>query len=172
MNMDKFEWREKFLETISNCCSEGKDAVEYIRTNKITIGIKPARKSVGAFWTITKHAYLNSVYFSPESSLANPNAWVLLIHEIRHLQQGWRIALSIYGELDAWQYQFNTLKKITARNFPEPVEEILTLPLTMDRKTLSRARKLMTQYAGIGYGANLLPLYPIHMEMKYWAFWG
>ena len=166
--MDQTEWREKFLEAVANCCSEGKEAVEFIHTHKVRIGIKPARKSVGAFWTLEKRAYLNSVYFSPESSLANPNAWVLLIHEVRHLQQGWSTALSIYGELDAWQYQFNTLKKITSAKLPEAVDEILSLPLSMDRKTLGRARKLMTQHAGKGYGANLLPLYPIHMEIKYW----
>ncbi|HMU93180.1 MAG TPA: hypothetical protein PKE35_02660 [Anaerolineales bacterium] len=166
--MDQTEWREKFLEAVANCCSEGKEAVEFIHAHKVRIGIKPARKSVGAFWTLEKRAYLNSVYFSPESSLANPNAWVLLIHEVRHLQQGWSTALSIYGELDAWQYQFNTLKKITSAKLPEAVDEILSLPLSMDRETLGRARKLMTQHAGKGYGANLLPLYPIHMEIKYW----
>ena len=166
--MDQTEWREKFLEAVANCCSEGKEAVEFIHARKVRIGIKPARKSVGAFWTLEKRAYLNSVYFSPESSIANPNAWVLLIHEVRHLQQGWSTALSIYGELDAWQYQFNTLKKITSAKLPEAVDEILSLPLSMDRKTLGRARKLMTQHAGKGYGANLLPLYPIHMEIKYW----
>jgi hypothetical protein len=38
----------------------------------------------------------------------------------------------------------------------------------MDRENLQCARQLMTQMAGKSYGANLLPLYPIHMEIKYW----
>ena len=166
--MNNSEWRERFLEVVVNCSSEGREAVEYIHANNINIGIKSARKSVGAFWTFTKSAYLNSVYFSQDSSLNNPQAWALLVHEIRHLQQGWRTALSIYGELDAWQYQYALLKKLTQKPLPERMEEILALPLNMDRQNLSRARRLMVQIAGKGYLADLLPLYPIHLEMSYW----
>ena len=166
--MNDSEWRERFLEAVSNCSNEGREAVEYIHANNINIGIKSARKSVGAFWTFTQSAYLNSAYFSQASSLNDSRAWALLVHEIRHLQQGWRTALSIYGELDAWQYQFTLLKKLTQKPLPELVEEILALPLNMDRQNLRRARSLMIQIAGKGYLANLLPLYPIHLEMKYW----
>ena len=98
--MDKSEWREQFLKSVSDCSSESKDAVDYIRARKISIGIKRARKIIGAFWTLTNAAYLNSKHYSQESSLVNPSAWALLIHEARQLQQGWLIALSIYGELD------------------------------------------------------------------------
>ena len=166
--MKKSEWRQKFLETVANCCEEGREAVDYIHAHKIKISMMRARKSVGAFWTLAKSAHLNSVYYSLESSLVSPNAWALLIHEVRHLQQGMLIALSIYGELDAWQYQFQVLKKITGTALSPLAEEILTLPLIMDRKNLQHARRLMTQFAGKGYGAHLLPLYPIHREIKYW----
>ena len=167
--MKNSEWKEKFLEAVSSCSSEGKEAVEYIRTRNTHVGIKRARKSVGAFWTLTGAAYLNSAHHSQESSLVNPSAWVLLIHEVRHLQQGMLTAFSIYGELDAWQYQFRVLKKITGKQYDPLLEEILSLPLNMERKNLQQARKLMTQYAGKSYGANWLPLYPIHKEIKYWV---
>ena len=98
----------------------------------------------------------------------NPGAWGLLIHEVRHLQQGWLTALSIYGELDAWQYQLSTLKKLTGKQVAPALEEILSLPLNMERENLQYARQLMTQFAGKSYGANWLPLYPIHREIKYW----
>jgi len=166
--MENSEWREQFLETVSSCCSEGKDAVTYIRAHKTHIGIKHVRKSVGALWYLTKSIYLNAVYYSPESALKNPNAWALLIHEVRHLEQGWLIALSIYGELDAWQYQFQVQKKITGKQLVPLLEEILSLPLNMELENLQHARKLMTQFAGESYGANWLPLYPIHKEIRYW----
>jgi hypothetical protein len=38
----------------------------------------------------------------------------------------------------------------------------------MERGNLQRARRLMTQIAGKSYGANFLPLYPIHKEIGYW----
>jgi len=166
--MKNNEWQEKFLEAVSNCSSEGKEAADYIRANKTHVGMRRARKSVGAFWTLTKAAYLNSTHYSWESSLVNPSAWTLLIHEVRHLQQGWRTAFSIYGELDAWQYQFRVLQKITGKQYVPLLEEILSLPLNMERDNLKHARHLMTQFAGKSYGANYLPLYPIHMEIKYW----
>jgi hypothetical protein len=166
--MDKTEWRKNFLEAVANCCDEGREAVDYIRAHRTKIGMRRARKSVGAFWTLAKSAHLNSAHYTSESSLINPNAWALLIHEVRHLQQGIFIALSIYGELDAWQYQFQVLKKITGKALSPLAEEILTLPVAMDRKKLQHARQLMTQMAGKSYGANLLPLYPIHKEIKYW----
>jgi len=166
--MDKNEWQEKFLEAVSACGDEGREAVEYIRRHKTRVGMKRARKSVGAFWTLTKSTHLNSRHYTRESSLTRPNAWALLIHEVRHLQQGVLIAFSIYGELDAWQHQFRVLKKITQNPLSPLAEEILALPLEMKRDTLQRARQLMTRFAGKSYGANLLPLYPIHREIKYW----
>jgi hypothetical protein len=167
--MKNTEWREQFLEAVSNCSDEGREAADYIRAYKTHIGMRRARKSVGAFWTLTKSAYLNTRHYSQEASLTSPHAWTLLIHEVRHLQQGTVTAFSIYGELDAWQYQFRVLKKLTGKPLSPLAEEILSLPLNMDRKNLQRARQLMTQFAGKSYGANLLPLYPIHKEIKYWV---
>jgi len=167
--MDNSEWRDKFLEAVSNCSGEGKEAVDYIRAHRTHVSIRRARKSVGAFWTLSGAAYLNSAHYSQETSLVNPNAWALLIHEVRHLQQGPLTAFSIYGELDAWQYQLHVLKKITGKQYNPLLEEILSLPFNLERKNLQHARKLMTQYAGKSYGASLLPLYPIHREIKYWV---
>lgn len=166
--MNKSEWLERFLETVSNCSREGKEAADYIRAHQIKVDIKRARKSVGAFWTLTRRIFLNSAHYTRESSLEDPNAWTLLIHEARHLQQGALVALSIYGELDAWQYEFRVYKKLTEEPLQPVLEELLSLPLNMERKNLRRARELMTQHAGKMYGANWLPLYPINKEIRYW----
>jgi hypothetical protein len=166
--MDKTEWQEKFLAAVGNSCDEGREAVDYIRKHKTRLGMRRARKSVGAFWTLAKSAHLNSRHYTRENSLENPHAWSLLIHEVRHLQQGVLTAFSIYGELDAWQYQYRILKKLTGKQLSALQEEILSLPLNMDRENLQHARKLMTRFAGKSYGANFLPLYPIHKELLHW----
>jgi hypothetical protein len=166
--MDNSEWREKFLDAVAACSEEGKEAVEYLRARKTYIGIRRARKNVGAFWQLTKSVYLNAAHYSRETAITNPGAWTLLIHEARHLQQGWRVAYSIYGELDAWQYQMRAYKKITGTPLNPILEEIISLPLDMERENLRRARKLMTQFAGVMYGAYLYPLYPLDLEIKYW----
>ncbi len=167
--MQNSEWLEKYFEKVAQSSAEGRDAVEYVRSRKIKVGMRRARKNVGAFWTFPGNFFLNSIHYTKESILENPRAWTLFVHEVRHLQQGILTALSIYGELDAWQVEFKLYKKLTGKTLPTVLEELTSLPLTMDRNILQHARKLMTQYAGKGYLANLLPLYPIHKEIKYWV---
>lgn len=170
--MDRFAWQEHYLEKVANSSAEGGQAVEYARAHGITIGVKRARRSVGAFWTLNRRLYLNSLHHSRESALVNPRAWTLVMHEVRHLQQGPVTALSIFGELDAWQYEFRVYKRISGRQLPAMLEELLCIPLDFDRDHLGQARDLMIRFAGKGYGAGFLPLYPIHREIRYWLSGG
>ncbi|MCA1900385.1 MAG: hypothetical protein LDL50_06730, partial [Chloroflexi bacterium] len=107
-------------------------------------------------------------HYSRESALTHPGAWTLLIHEVQHLRQGFFTAFSIYGELEAWQLQFRVFKKITGATLHPALEELLSLPLNDDRQNLRRARRLMTDFAGVLYGAYLYPLYPLGDEIRYW----
>lgn len=167
--MPRSDWLEKYFEKVAQSSVEGRDAVEYVRTEKIRVGIKPAKKSIGAFWTLNRKFFLNSVHYTRESVLENPRAWTIFVHEVRHLQQGALTALSIYGELDAWQVEFNLFKKITDQPLRPHLEELLALPLSLDRIHLRRACEIMMQHAGKEYGAKWLPLYPLQKEIKYWV---
>ncbi|MCC6259999.1 MAG: hypothetical protein IT311_03965 [Anaerolineales bacterium] len=168
MNLAESEWLEKYLARVEDSSSEGKAAAEFVRKNKIKIGIKRANKSVGAFWTLNRKIYLNAYHYTQESTLTESNlrAITLFVHEVRHLQQGFAVALSVYGELDAWQYEFRLYKRLSGRNLSPILEELLTLPLEYNRATLRRAQKLMRQYAGFWYLIWLLPLYPITYRNK------
>jgi hypothetical protein len=167
--MSGSDWLELYFQKVSESSEEGAEAVRFVREKKIRVGLRRARRSVGAFWTWTRSFYLNKVYYTAESALENPRAWTLFVHEVRHLQQGILTAMSIYGELDAWQYEFRLFKKITGKQLKPELEELLLLPLNSDRATLSHARRLMTKFAGFWYGAWILPLYPIHKELVYWV---
>lgn len=167
--MDRTEWRERYLEKVSASSEEGAAAVRFVREKKIRVGLRRARKSVGAFWTLGKSFYLNKVHYTMESALENPRAVTLFVHEVRHLQQGIPTAMSVYGELEAWQYDFRLFKKITNKTLKPELEELLALPLNFDRAVLKRARQLMTSFAGFWYGAWALPLYPIHKELTFWV---
>lgn len=168
MTVKNPEWMEAFYEKVAASSPEGREAVEYVRTNRIKFSIKRARKSVGAYWDLLQRIYLNSRHYNKESIMNDPRAVTIFVHEVRHLQQGRVTAMSVYGELDAWQYEFRLYKKLTGLQLKPQLEEILTLPLNGDRATLSRARKLMHEFAGFWYGAWILPLYPITSEIKYW----
>lgn len=168
--MEHNEWLEKYFDRVLQSSEEGREAVEYVLAHKTKVGIKRGRKSVGAFCTITRSFYLNSIHYTHETSLENPRAWALFIHEVRHLKQGFFTALSILGELEAWQIEFRVYKGIIGRPLVPILEELLSLPPdTMDRAHLRRAREIMMQFAGKGYGANWLPLYPINKEIRYWV---
>jgi hypothetical protein len=50
------------------------------------------------------------------------------------------------------------------------IEKLLALPLSWDRAVLGQACRLMQEYAGKGYRADLLPYYPLGKEIRYRLF--
>jgi hypothetical protein len=168
--MEHSVWVATLLERICEVGEEGQAAMEYIRSNKTNIGFKKVRPNIGAFWTILGNIRLNSHYYTYDTSLDDLRLKTLIIHEVRHLQQGVATALSAYGELDAWQLEFRVYQRIRGR-YPSPaIAELMTLPLEYDRDILRKAVSLMQTYAGKGYRADLLPLFPAGREVKYWIF--
>jgi hypothetical protein len=168
--MEHSIWVNKLLERVSEVGDEGQAAVRYILSNKTQIGFKRVRPNVGAFWTVFGNIRLNSMYYTYDTSLDDLRIKTLIIHEARHLQQGFITALSVYGELDAWQLEFRIYHRIKGM-YPHPaIEEIMTLPLEYDRSVLKKAAVLMQAYAGKGYRSDLLPLFPAGREVKYWFF--
>lgn len=168
MTMDRAEWLERYFDKVAGSSEEGAEAVRFARENRIRVGMRRARKSVGAFWTLDKAFYLNTAHYTMESALENPRALTLFVHEVRHIQQGALTAMSVYGELDAWQVEFRLFKKLTGKILKPELESLLALPLGYHRPALKRARQLMTSFAGFWYGAWVLPLYPIHKEIRFW----
>ena len=166
--MDQATWVNSLLESVVEVGDEGKAAVDFIRARRTQIGIKKARSNVGAFWTVFGNIRLNSHYYTYETPLDDVRIKTLIIHEARHLQQGPIVALSVYGELDAWQLEFRVYHRIKGKYPHSAIAELMTLPLEYDRAVLKKAVNLMQAYAGKGYRIDLLPLYPLGREIKYW----
>jgi hypothetical protein len=95
----------------------------------------------------------------------------LLVHEVHHLKQGWHLALSVQGELEAWQVQFAYLKSLTQKYSPYPQHEATITELMMlspsNREHLKHARVLMQRFAGKKYRIDLYPLYPLAREIQF-----
>lgn len=161
-------WRETLFDAVCQLGEDGQAAVEFLRLRKTKIGFKQVRPNVGAFWTVFGNIHLNSRYYTYETPFDNLRIKTLIIHEARHLQQGLVTALSVYGELDAWQLEFGIYHRITG-NYPhDAIAKLMKLPLGYDRTVLREAARLMQAYAGKGYRADLLPLYPLPREIRYW----
>lgn len=167
--MEHTAWVNMLLERVCEVGEEGQAAMEFIRKSRTRIGFKRVRPSVGAFWTIFGNIHLNSIYYNYDTPLDDLRVKTLIIHEVRHLQQGLATALSVYGELDAWQLEFRVYHRLKGR-YPHPaIAELMTLPLELDRVTLKKAAALMQAYAGKGYRVDLLPLFPLGKELRYWV---
>src|SRR5512134_3740743 len=157
-------WKENLLEAVVEIGEEGRVAVDFIRRRKTRIGFKQVRPSVGAFWTPFGNINLNSRYYTYETPFDELRIKTLIIHEARHLQQGLITALSVWGELDAWQLEFGIYHRIKGQFPHAAVAELMKLPLGYNRTVLKEAACLMQTYAGKGYRVDLLPLYPLPRE--------
>jgi hypothetical protein len=166
--MEHDVWKEKLFEAVAGLGEEGCAAVEFLKARRVKIGFKKVRPNIGAFWTSFGNIRLNSHYYSYETALDDLRIRTLIVHEARHLQQGLVTALSVYGELDAWQLEFGVYHRVKGR-YPHPaIAELMQLPLMGDRAVLKKAAGLMQDYAGKGYRVDLLPLYPLGREIQYW----
>lgn len=166
--MEHDVWKEKLFEAVAGLGEEGCAAVEFLKARRVKIGFKKVRPNIGAFWTAFGNIRLNSHYYSYETALDDLRIRTLIVHEARHLQQGLVTALSVYGELDAWQLEFGVYHRVKGR-YPHPaIAELMQLPLMGDRAVLKKAAGLMQDYAGKGYRVDLLPLYPLGREIQYW----
>lgn len=166
--MEHSIWMENLLEAVAQIGEEGRAAVDFVRIHKTKIGFKRVRPNVGAFWTVFGNINLNSLYYTYETPFDELRIKTLVIHEARHLQQGIMMALSVYGELDAWQLEFGIYHRVKGVYPHTAIEEIMSLPLKYDRFILKKAAQLMQAYAGKGYRVDLLPLFPLTKEIKYW----
>jgi hypothetical protein len=168
VRMEHRVWTENLLETVIALGEEGRLAVDLLRARRTKIRFGKARPSVGAYWTVFGNIRINSRRYTYETPFDDLRLKTLVIHEARHLQQGIITALSVYGELDAWQLEFGIYYRVKGRYPHAAIAELMTLPLGYDRPVLKKAAQLMQAYAGKGYRVDLLPLFPLDKEIKYW----
>lgn len=168
--MPQSDWLAGLLASLDRFGPEALAASRYIRERNVDISVHA--QSTGARWRPGRRIELNPAYLGDgarELYLVS-----LVIHEVRHLQQGILVALSVYGELDAWQAQFGFIRSQTGRNHDPSgrdliLEELMALPLRLNREALGRARQLMRDYAGPRYRIDLLPLFPVPNEILWLA---
>ncbi len=133
--------------------------LDYVQRRRVRFYARPLAQHIGAMWLPGGVILFNQRHLRPQR-LTDPFTLSLLLHEVCHLRQGVRTALSVYGELEAWQLGFRFWQRRTGRPLGAVLEELLALPLVYERKVLLRARQLMRAYAGPAYRADLLPLLP------------
>ena len=161
-------WVDQSLNNLDQCGTEGRSALDFIRARRVNISF--CDQPTAARWTLSGHIQLHPRYADGDPDAAYPLS--LIIHEVKHLQQGFFTALSVYGELEAWQLQFSFLKTFTGKYHDNPrydsvIRKLMSLPLNTNRDVLRKAQQLMKDYAGKKYRIDLLPLFPLIFEIKF-----
>jgi len=164
MSMEK-TFRAQLLLQLANHGSVAAATGKYLQDKKVYFKFRKQKYSAAA-WTLAGNIHINNQIDLPMGSSPDPYLLSLVIHETRHLQQGILKALSVYGELDAWQVGFKFYKEWSGSALHPVLEEILCLPLNWTRSDLKNAATLMKKYSP-GYKIDLLPLYPLPAEI----FW-
>jgi hypothetical protein len=142
----------------------GARAVKYVAANKVKLGF--AKQTTGAKWTVQgmlvgpQVIELNTAQALGVRS--GKDAWTisLIAHEAKHYEQGLTTALSVYGELEAWQLQMKVLRELGAPPTHPSLLAIEKLKLSHDEAVLKEAARLMKEYHS-GYRIDLLPLNPV-----------
>ena len=158
-------WLDQLLIELGRCGPQGQAALHFLKEQGVKVSLHD--QPTAARWTLA-----GDIQLHPRYAIGAPDApypLSLVVHEVRHLQQGLFTALSVYGELDAWQVQFSLLQSLTGQyhsniQFNAIINDLMTLRLIEDRKILAQAVTLMKAYAGKGYRINILPLYPLLRE--------
>jgi hypothetical protein len=156
----------RLLDDLAEAGPQGREAADFIKVSGVRVGL--AAQPTGARWRLGARIELHP-RFAHEPQLET-YALGLIIHEVRHLQQGPVMALSVYGELEAWRSQFYFMKSRTG-HYSELVDKdqiigrLMALGRGWDRQALRAGRELMRLYAGRQYRVDLLPLYPLHHEL-------
>ena len=147
----------------------GSEISAYIGERRLRLAFIRQRNS-GARWFDWRRLRFG-VFLNAEYLAARPDApfiSALIAHEVKHLQQGWAEALSVRGELVAWQVQYDVLSGLSAAPRDPRWGQIRKLD-PASRVDLRIARGLMKAVGGPGYHIELLPLWPACKEAPYCA---
>jgi hypothetical protein len=164
--LDERVWVNLVLDNLVASSQEGASAVDFIRNRNVKISFRK-QNATGAMWSLNGNIYLNSNSFSLFTSSSDAFMLSLVAHEALHLKQGMITALSVFGELEAWQLGFRVYQSLGGKIFGSALNELMGLSISYDRDMLKRVRLLMQAHAGKGYRIDLLPLFPAWKEIRY-----
>ena len=158
-------WTYQALANLSDAGPVCQHAANYIINNNVTIffGWRPWG---GAFWTSAGRVGLNSRYYSTNSSPEEIGTLALIVHETKHLEQGFDLALSVEGELQAWQIEIEANRELGVDIERFSLEkrnlyfELPWEPLRPTDAELHQAADLMFKDQHGHYPIYLLPLRP------------
>lgn len=154
------------LSKLSASGPSGRKAVDYITAKNVKLSF--AAQPTGARWTpLGMTIGPKEIQINPRQEASTKeaeDAWSisLIAHEAKHYEQGLFTALSVYGELEAWQLQMKVLRDLGVPPTNLELLAIERLKLSHDPKVLQEAVRLMKQ-RDPNYRIDLLPFNPLNI---------
>lgn len=159
-------WFKKSLRALADSGPTGKASAKRIEDRGVPLGFT-RQKGTGAAWfdwrKLRYGLFLNADYEGKPAD--DPQLYSLIAHEAKHLEQGLLEALSVRGELVAWQLQYDIL--VESGIDPGPIWKQIRALDPASRADLEQAQALMKESAGPGYRIDLLPIWPFPAEVFY-----
>lgn len=160
-------WFERALAVLEESGPIGRVSVAYIRQHNTRLGFSKQHGS-GASW-FDWHRLRFGIFLNADYADKPPDdPWLcsLMAHEVKHLEHGLLEALSVRGELVAWQLQFDVLQQLSSTPPERAWHELRDLD-PISHVDLKRARKLIKTIGGPRYHIELLPLLPLPLEIAH-----
>ncbi len=157
---DNSDWEEQVLQNLYDMGGpEGVYAVEYMMQNDVHL-IFNQETQPAAWHPFSNNIFLNSSQYSLNSDPANPFMLSSIAHEAVHLEQGPLKAITLGGEVEAWQIGFTVYETITGQlpsgKDPLAAGNIMSLDANnLSSSDLENTRQWMTDFDP-GYRSDLL----------------
>jgi len=151
------KWKQNLLQNLEGTGSVGQHAAAFIRDNQVVLHTVD-NEATNLWWkmqpSLRGPRIKGAIYLSRalrEKPVDSPWLLASIVHEVKHLEQGFWTAFSVYGELEAWQHGFFFYQDQLARPIQNQfIIDLLALPLSHDQAILKEARTLINQYENDG----------------------
>jgi hypothetical protein len=158
-----------------NAGSVCQEAAEYIIDNDVAVTFAFMSGGAAAKWTLSGDVVVdprhygvdvgNGIYLHPDPS--NPKVLGAIVHEVKHLQQGWMLAISVEGEVGGWRAEYEARRELGSPIRSTHWTNVAMTPASPSNQELEFAQSEMMAYVNNDwrYLAWLLPLRPSYWEL-------
>ncbi|MBE2220020.1 MAG: hypothetical protein IAF02_00685 [Anaerolineae bacterium] len=154
-------WLAQALSKLLKAGSISEHGASFIINNQVMIRIKPFtwwQQGMGIRWTVDGAIEMRADKVSWQQPV---KVYQLsgLVHEVKHLEQGKRVALSQLGEVQAWFTEYKAGRELGLRMKHIPAEVVAWGELPTKENFIA-ARRAIIQQQSRRYLFWLLPPYP------------
>ena len=160
-NVEAKKWLTQALDTLLNAGTISHQAAAYLINKQVAIEITTFswwQQGMGIRWSAKGGIEMRADKVSWHDPVRKRQLSGL-VHEVKHLKQGKRIALSQLGEVQAWFTEYEAGRELGLRMVNIP-QEVVTWGVNPTKENFTNAGKAIIERQSRRYLFWLLPKYP------------